>query len=68
MLPDEPIVPPAIAFPLAPPVSEVLSGARPPITVTVPKVDEPPLVPLSGFVPLQLINAAAPPAPTVTVT
>jgi hypothetical protein len=74
---DAPIVPPAIPFPLAPPVNEVLIGATPPFTVTVPKVDEPPLVPLSGvnpvalsefLLPLQLINAAAPPAPTVIDT
>ena len=67
-------MPPAIEFPLAPPVVDALSGATPPFTETVSKVDEPPLVPLSGvnpaalseiLVPLQLINAAAPPAPTI---
>ena len=75
LLPDEPIVPPANPFPLGPPVSDVRSGATPPLAENAPKLDDPPSVPLSGvnpaalsdsLVPPQLIRAAEPPAPTVT--
>ena len=72
-----PIVAPAFAFPLIPPVKDVRRGATPPVTETEPKLELPPLVPLSGVYPealseirdpLQLIKAAEPAAPTLIVT
>ena len=72
-----PIVAPAFAFPLVPPVKDVRSGATPPVTEIEPKLELPPLVPLSGvnpvapseiLAPLQFIKAAEPAAPTLIAT